>query len=287
MAQAPEIPDWGFRFADDLMPELAASVVGYSAQGIEQRIHRGLPSPYLTVVITLDEPVITGWSADEAAGPTATRVDVVTSGLHTGPAYIRQPPAQSGIQLALLPTVARPVLGLPAGELAHATYDGVDVLGAEMGRLRERLIDSPDWTVRLALTQRFLHQRADRSGDRTSLRPELLEAWSWLVRHQGTGRISCLADHVLLSRRQLSALFTAEFGVGPKRFNRLLRFDRVKRMIGERILRRSEVDLAGIAALCGYADQAHLTREFTALAGTSPSRWLAEECGTVLAGGFR
>jgi AraC-like DNA-binding protein len=35
--------------------------------------------------------------------------------------------------------------------------------------------------------------------------------------------------------------------------------------------------LAGLAAECGYYDQAHLAREFRSLAGCPPSQWLAEE----------
>jgi AraC-like DNA-binding protein len=35
--------------------------------------------------------------------------------------------------------------------------------------------------------------------------------------------------------------------------------------------------LAEIAARCGYADQAHLTREWQAIAGCTPRRWIAEE----------
>lgn len=277
MAEHVDLPDWGFRRADGLMPEVAASVVGYAARGMGVSLHRGVPSPHVTFVITLDEPVITGWSVAEAAGPDATCVDVVTAGLHLAPAYIRQPPAQSGIQLALHPSAARTILGLPASELFHGTYEGRDVVGPEISRLRERLIGTPDWRTRFALVQRFLQDRKDRVDSRTQLRPEVAEAWTWLARHRGTGRISSLAEHVLLSQRQLHHLFTAEFGVGPKRFNRLLRFHRAKRMISHGLDQGGDVDLARIAVRCGYADQSHLTRDFRSLMGISPGRWLTEE----------
>ena len=42
--------------------------------------------------------------------------------------------------------------------------------------------------------------------------------------------------------------------------------------------------LADLAADCGYFDQAHLAREFRALAGCPPSQWLAEEFRNVQAG---
>lgn len=277
-------PAWGFQSADSLMPGVVASMIGYDARGFEVAIHRGLPSPYLTFIITFDEPVITGWSVEEASGRGAARLDVLTAGLHLAPAYILQPSAQSGIQLAVHPAAARLVLGLPASELCHASYDGSVVVGADVSRLRDRLVETPDWTSRFALVDQFLRQRADRAQTLPRTRPELVEALSWLFRHQGTGRISDLAQHVQLSQRQLHSLFTAEFGIGPKRFNRLLRFDRAKRLIA-RNGQSDRGDLAGIAAHCGYADQSHLDREFGVLAGTSPSRWLAHDPGNI-AGGY-
>lgn len=282
-----EVPAWGFRRADGLMPGVVASVVGYHAQGIGRSIHRGLPSPHLTLVVTFDEPVVTGWSVEEASGPSATRVDVVAAGLHTQPAYVWQPPTQSGIQMAVHPTAARAVFGVPAAALSHRTFEGSDVAGPAVSHLRDRLIETRDWPERFALVRGFLRDQVERADDRPPARADVEEAWRWLVRRRGTGRISDLADHVLLSPRQLHAVFTAELGVGPKRFNRLLRLQRAKQVIGGRVAQGTAVGLADVAARCGYADQAHLTRDFASLVGTSPARWLAEELGTLSAEAFR
>jgi len=49
----------------------------------------------------------------------------------------------------------------------------------------------------------------------------------------------------------------------------VVRFDRASRA-----LRRSRpAPLARLAAECGYHDQAHMTREFRALAGTTPAAY--------------
>jgi AraC-like DNA-binding protein len=271
--------------ADGLMPEVAASIVGYTARSPRPALHRGVPSPHLTLVITLDQPVVTGWSVEDAFGTTPTRFDIATAGLHVTPAYIRQPQEQSGIQIALHLPAARSILGVRASELCSGTYEGVDVVGREIGRLRARLIDTPDWPTRFDLVRQFLRHRADRAEGRPRTRAELAEAWAWLGRHRGTGRIAGLADHVMLSERQLHSLFTAEFGIGPKRFNRLLRFQRAKRLIGYGA-GHGEVDLAGIAADCGYADQSHLTREFRSFVGIGPTRWVDQEYGGMVPGGM-
>ena len=96
---------------------------GYRQEGVAPARHRGLPSPYLTVIITLDDPLTVARHPDPAAAPG----DYLTlaGGLHTTPALIIHPGRQSGIQLALSPLGARALLGRPAGELAGIDVDGV------------------------------------------------------------------------------------------------------------------------------------------------------------------
>jgi AraC-like DNA-binding protein len=76
--------------------------------------------------------------------------------------------------------------------------------------------------------------------------------------------------------RQLRRRFLDAVGYGPKTLDRILRFQRFLR------LAEHESDLARLAFDAGYADQAHLTRECTRLAGLPPAQLLAE--GAVPAG---
>jgi AraC-like DNA-binding protein len=56
-------------------------------------------------------------------------------------------------------------------------------------------------------------------------------------------------------------------GLAPKALARTLRFQNALRLAGRGLSR----SWSGIAAECGYADQAHLIREFRALSGATPA----------------
>jgi AraC-like DNA-binding protein len=60
-------------------------------------------------------------------------------------------------------------------------------------------------------------------------------------------------------------------GLPPKAVARVRRFERVTRTLGA----RSGHAIAEIAYECGYADQAHLNRDFRAFAGTTPTFYAA------------
>jgi methylphosphotriester-DNA--protein-cysteine methyltransferase len=73
--------------------------------------------------------------------------------------------------------------------------------------------------------------------------------------------------------RQLRRRFLDAVGYGPKTLERILRFQRFLMLGGD--------DLARRALDAGYADQAHLTRESTRLAGLPPAALLAEGAGAA------
>jgi AraC-like DNA-binding protein len=93
--------------------------------------------------------------------------------------------------------------------------------------------------------------------------------------------VADLAAETGWSARHLGEQFRAETGLSPKTGARVVRFDRARRLLLRRQASGHRVVLAEFAAECGYYDQAHLARDFRALAGCPPSALLAEELRNV------
>jgi AraC-like DNA-binding protein len=258
---------------------LIAFYSGYRQDGVPPARHRGLPSPYLTLIITLDHPLTVARHPDPADAPG----DYVTlaGGLHTTPALISHPGCQSGIQLALSPLGARALLGCPAGELAGIDVHGSEVLGAVARELHERLREADTWTARFALLDQILLGHADLDQ---RVAPDIAEAWRLLARSGGTIQAGELARRVGWSPRYLQRRLLTETGLTPKAAARVTRFNRARRALQRQAAGADGSTLAGLAAGCGYYDQAHLAREFRELAGCPPSVWLAEEFRNVQSG---
>jgi AraC-like DNA-binding protein len=253
-----------------------ATATGYRQEGLTPGLHRGLPSPFLTFVVTLDEPLVLLAHPDPAQAP--GRYDGLVGGLHTRPALIEHSGRQAGLQLSLTPVGARALLGVPAGALASLDIAVDDVLGAAGRELVDRVRSAPDWPGRFAAVEQVL-LRAVRHGSGPA--PEVAEAWRLTTASGGRLRVAEVAARVGWSDRHLEKRFRAETGLSPKAAARVVRFDRARRVLAARAGRGGATDLAGLAADLGFADQAHLTREWRALAGLPPTGWLAAEFGYV------
>uniref|UniRef100_A0AAU2V447 Helix-turn-helix domain-containing protein n=1 Tax=Streptomyces sp. NBC_00003 TaxID=2903608 RepID=A0AAU2V447_9ACTN len=117
---------------------------------------------------------------------------------------------------------------------------------------------------RVAALDAFLLSLDPRPDPQADLAMELVDR----IRHDRTvRRVDALAHEAGLSARSLQRLFAARVGVGPKWV--VLRY-RIHEAL-EHAESTDAVDWAGLAAELGYADQAHLVRDFTATLGVPPS----------------
>lgn len=236
-------------------------------------MHYGLPSPYLTVIFSLDDGVESASSRETLAA--AVPAPIIAAGLHSQASFVLQRGGQIGIQLAVHPLAARALFGLPAAELSVSEYDGRVVLGRRATLMQEQLTESKDWGSAFGLVGEHLFRSLTvRPG---TVRSEVRHAWHLLATSGGRMPISEVAQRVGVSPRHLGTLFAREVGRSPKTVAQLFRFQGAVTEIREAVAGRRPVDLAAVAARAGYADQSHLSRDFGDRLGASPSRWLREE----------
>ncbi|MDP3077560.1 AraC family transcriptional regulator [Bradyrhizobium sp.] len=192
----------------------------------------------------------------------ADRHNSFAAGLYAGAVYIESDGGAECVQVDFTPLGAFRFFGGAVGNLAARMIEVGDVLGADGTRLRERLGATEGWQRRFDIVEEFV---ADRANHLPS--PELEFAWRLLARRGGGIRIATLAEEIGWSRKHLVERFRHQFGLGPKSIARMMRFH-----LASGLARAGTPSgWAGIAADSGFSDQAHLIREFTALAGEPPT----------------
>jgi AraC-like DNA-binding protein len=242
--------------------------IGYRMTGAAPAAHRGLPSGHMTFIVSIGHPIDVVQQTSDAQAPRTYRS--VLSGLHATPALIAHDGNQEGVAVELTPIGSRVLFGLPSGALWDLTLELEEVAGSIGDELWERLQDAAGWRERFAACDAVLAHLAGRDETPAAL----ADCWQALATSHGQLPIDRLAREVGYSRQHLARRFREEFGLGPKLAARIIRFERVTRMLRAT---PSYLSLAQVAATCGYADQSHLARDFTALAGCSPTRWLRDE----------
>jgi len=183
------------------------------------------------------------------------------------------------IVVCLKPEAAVRFLGASLEEFANTKIDLRDIFNVrEVTLLEEMLMESKDGAERVAQVEAFLL----RHGRCAKPESAACRAAMFLRRQPGLS-VSQLASNLDISERHLSRSFQATFGTSPKRFARIARVEKVL------AARRNGSAWAGIASACGFADQAHMIRDFSDIVGQSPQDFVRPASAgemLTLAGGF-
>lgn len=142
-----------------------------------------------------------------------------------------------------------------------------DLWGSAGDTLRERILAEPTPRAKLALLEAELLARAIRPLQR---RAEIDFALERLTYSPQDNSIAMLSEHVGLSSRSFTRLFTLEVGLTPKLYSRVQRFQRVLQAMDAHA-----GDWTDLAQSCGYFDQSHLIRECRSLSGFTPTELAA------------
>ncbi len=157
--------------------------------------------------------------------------------------------------VAFRPGCFRPLLGRPVSTITDRTLPAAAVFdGAAPSEPTAESVDA------------FLLAHLPEPDPTTETAANLVER---IAATPDLTRVDALAADAGLSMRGLQRLFSEYVGVAPKWVIRRYRLHEIT----ERLAAGGDVDWARLAADLGYADQAHLTRDFTKLVGESPTTY--------------
>jgi AraC-like DNA-binding protein len=172
-------------------------------------------------------------------------------------------PGTTVIGLRFQPGAATSWLGLPMSEIVGRQVDLASLWGRRAGRLAAGIGGDDPPAAILARLQSGLAEVAPASDPLRDM------AFVFRSLGRGAGDASATMPRLLerlgLSERSLRRRCHQAFGYGPKRLDRILRFQRFL----ELARRAPGTELAALALAAGYADQPHLSREVRRLSSLS------------------
>jgi AraC-like DNA-binding protein len=245
-----------------LLRPYVSHYAGSRIRGAPESQHAGLPSRHLDLIISLAKPIeITRMPGAQLPGAYSAFV----AGLQQAPALVRMAGDLDCLHIFLKPGAARALLGVSGRELAAQVLHLADIDHAMCDELMDRLGRVCSWRERFAVVDRVLEAQ---------LRPvavpgAIASAWRCLARSHGTTPVYELARQVGFSRRHFGERFASEFGIAPKAAARIFRFEHACRLF-----LRTPGRIVDVAMASGFHDQAHMVRDWHALAGCTPREWV-------------
>lgn len=168
------------------------------------------------------------------------------------------------VGIMLRPGAAELLLGVPVLDLAerHTRID--DILPyALVDEIRTRLQETLSLEERLSIIEGYLLTRLPNMRD---VHPLIMHSLEQFRLSLPVGKV---VEKSGFSHRYFTKLFTEAVGLKPKTYCRVLRFGRIL----ERIQSEPNIGWASLAIAEGYADQAHMNRDFKAFTSLTPGAY--------------
>lgn len=228
---------------------------------------RILPTGHANLVLVLRQRDIVRYDSAEADQPWRCR-----GGALQGPhaeSLVRGGTDEASLALGaqFTPGGAAALFGVPMDDLAGRTVALHDLLGSEAEDLLDRLAAPRTHGARLAVLEAWLRARLLRRAQA----PDALMTWAAarFANDPAWARVAPIQHASGLSPARFIARFRQAVGLTPKRYARVLRFQRALALIPH----EGRTDWAALALEAGYGDQAHLAHEFRRCAGIAPTAY--------------
>lgn len=231
----------------------------YSASHPKLRV---LPRGTAELVINLSEDEIRIY--DSGSAEYCRRFPgIVVSGAYGGALDIDPMQNASMMGIHFRPGGAFPFFGGALGEITGSHIPLEALWGRLAVELRERLCAAATRQKRFQILEEAIKARLRWKSEH----PAVSRALGILGSTGAGDSVGAIAARVGLSQRRFIELFTAQVGLTPKLFGRVLRFQRARQFAHQ----AAKPNWSQVALTCGFYDQSHLIHDFQEFSGLSPA----------------
>jgi AraC-like DNA-binding protein len=242
---------------------------GVASGGAAAALERVVPDGRMEIIVQLGDP-FSEWAPAERRSRIQPRA--LLAGQIDAPLYLLPGREVDLFAIRFEPWGAAALLRLSAAEMRGRIVALDAVLGTGADLLVHALSDARDEAGRERAAIAWCRSRRPSAA---ALDLGVIRAARLAGHAAAVATVADLAERAGTSTRQLERSFDRHIGLTPKLFLRIARLQATLAALET----GRERPLATVALDCGYFDRSHLTREFLALVGTTPARFLRERRG--------
>ena len=245
-----------------------SSIWYYESDPAPHALERVLPNGSAQLIINLKEDQIRSYQPELGLDRYTTTSGAAVSGVTSKFCVIDTAEQECAAGVSFNPGGTRGFFRPPADRICQADIP-LDTLWnrSTAVELRERLLDAPSPQAKLDALEQLLQRMWSPLSVHSAVTFALKS-----FRHQPDQlSIATVNSQIGLSPKRFIEQFKTAVGITPKRYCRLLRFQRAL----SDAARRRGADWTQVAVDCGYYDQAHFIHDFRSFSGITPTEYQA------------
>lgn len=228
-----------------------------------------VPDGGCEVVIDLSDAPKQRWH-DEHGDRADTHKRGWVSGMRTSRIIIGTGSGAPMLVVRLRPGALPALTGLHASALNDTVVDLELLLGERFTSVRDDLGEAMEQRGAQAMLDEAEGLLAPLFPLREKCHARLSIAYVAMHQQGGNGSVRSISAKLGCSQKHLNDLFHRHFGLGPKRFGSVIRFQALL----NKLEKENEPDWTQLALEHGYYDQSHMVNTFREMTGLSPTRYM-------------
>ncbi len=244
------------------------SIFYYKGFKPDHSIERVVPTGHLFIIMELDG--FEYHTFDSATlKPNGTFTKAWISGIHKDYLSISAHQDSEMLVIQFKTKGAYPFIKIPINELNDKVIPAEEIFGNEILALRTRILKGKDSATKFAVVQKWLLDRFEAQLSPPTEIIAILEQMQSKPVSDSKDIITSYAN----SQKHLIHQFKKYFGLTPKVFHRVFRFNQILKQIQN----KEPLKWTDIAYEFGYSDQSHFIKEFKEFSGFNPQEYLRSD----------